>query len=205
MKRQFEDDHLVIRNEYRHIVIRNEDGSYRVEYYHNNGYIYILEFYDKNSKLHQSEGPAYLEFDKDGRAKYYIWFNHGKQTRKERYYPNGFVEEQSFYHKGELHKDIREGPAYSEFHKNGKLHQSVWYDNGRISRNRYPARLVFDEDGKLRKEYWYLDDIACRKSERYPIHIEYNEKGEVTYEAYRIGGEYSYYKDNKPTAKRTTE
>lgn len=203
MKRQFEEsrfaDHMRME-----VFNRNEDGSYRVEYYHNNGNIQFLEFYDNDDQLHRSDGPAYSKFRENGRLINCTWYNHGQKTRMEDYYSNGLLEKQAFYNmSGQLDRDRREGPAYSEFHESGKRKKFVWYDNGRISRNGCPAQLEFDKEGKLREENWFINGFECNRGERYPIHIEYNKKGQVTYEKYKRGGGYReiYYKNNKPIKK----
>ncbi len=100
---------------------KNEIGKIKEErWYHDN-------------KLHREDGPAAIEYSKNGLKKAEWWYLHNKHHRID-------------------------GPSIICY-KNGKMSEEYWYRDGRLHREDGPAVICFENGIMVKK--WYRNDKLC--------------------------------------------
>lgn len=94
--------------------------------------ISLLDFFDKEIKLHRTDGPAYIEYDSNNTIWKEEWHIDGQRHRLDG--PAGIIRSLSkntlcnyWFNKGIIHRI--DGPAFCQFDANGKLLIEHWYVN----------------------------------------------------------------------------
>ena len=91
-----------------------------------------------NDKLHREDGPAWIEYDKNGKVV------------EERWYLNGIRHREN-------------GPAYIKY-KGGAVLQEQWVINGDLHREDGPAWIKY-QNGKAVLEGWWLNNKLLSKED----------------------------------------
>jgi len=111
---------------------QGETGQ-QIEYeYHPNKNVKSITYY-KNNVKHREDGPAYVEYLKDG-----------KTLQFERYFING-----------NLHRDS-DAPAWISY-SNGDLYAEQYYMHGVKHRSGGPAFIQYLDQGEISREDYYRD------------------------------------------------
>ncbi len=89
-----------------------------------------------------------------------VWTREGKQVFKSSHK----IPENLIYHRDD-------GPAYIEYHPDGKKYIEIWYKDGKIHRDGGPASRWYNKDGNIVCEAWFLNGKQHRVDG--PAYIEY--------------------------------
>ena len=130
------------------------------------------EYYYVDGKRHRDplKGPAYEYWSIGGsklREQYYV---NGTEVEKpetsteakpiEKFYPNGNIRSRRYLNAAEnLHRDSSKGPAYEEWHENGRKYYYIYYVNGRPHRDPLegPAEECWSKDGVKTTTSYFVD------------------------------------------------
>ncbi len=89
------------------------------------------EYYNDHHQLDREDGPAVIEYDKDG------------QVERETYYFNGII-----------HRE--DGPAIIEYHDNGAVKREAYFHGGKLDGGEWcPAIIEYNRDGDAISEQWF--------------------------------------------------
>lgn len=126
---------------FRHDKVNKYSQPAEVEFYDNGNK--KKEIFYKNRSIHQKgNNPAHIEYYKNGNIKKEIYYK--DSVRCNNYVINGIPQPayikyfdnknptkkcEIFYKNGVLHRT--HGPAYIEYHENGKIKTQIYYNNGK--------------------------------------------------------------------------
>jgi antitoxin component YwqK of YwqJK toxin-antitoxin module len=86
-----------------------------------------------------------------------------KPELEEEFYPNGNLEVQEWWLKGNPHNE--EGPASIWFYENGNIEKQSWRLNGKLHNEEGPALIGYHEDGKVKFKVWYINGKYLSKED----------------------------------------
>lgn len=170
--------------------------------YLNNVNIITREEWFSYRKLHNNNGPAYIEKYDNGLLKTQIWYVEGKlhstynyvllklEPAIKRWYSDGTIQSLKWYKDNKYFNE--NAPAILEYSHKGILIFEAWYKNGLEHRENYPAMIEWYEDGTLQSHKWCKEGQLHRDDN--PAKILWNDDGIVLEEWYkndkqhRIGG-----------------
>ena len=89
----------------------------------NYGYVIALEWTNEDGKRHNDNGPAYIEYDKNGNVQYKSWYINGKRHNEN-------------------------SPSHISYYEKGNVKYKEWYINGKEHNENGPAVIVYDQNGK---------------------------------------------------------
>lgn len=112
-----------------------DDGEFAVEYRY-------------EGIRHREDGPAVVQYYKDGNKKYEAWSINNRPHREDGpakiwYYENGNKEIEEWWIDNELHRE--DGPATIEYYENGNKQYESWYKNKEDD----PVVIWYDPDGSI--------------------------------------------------------
>jgi antitoxin component YwqK of YwqJK toxin-antitoxin module len=97
------------------------------------------------------------------------WFDKdGKLNREDgpantEYYKNGNIEFELYSLNGKFHRE--DGPATVYYYENGSIFSKFYYLNGQINREDGPATIYYCETGGILSENYYLNGIQYSKKD----------------------------------------
>jgi antitoxin component YwqK of YwqJK toxin-antitoxin module len=86
------------------------------------------KWFDKNSDYHREDGPAHIE-----------------------YYKNGNIKNEDYFINGINHRE--DGPAYTVYYENGNIEFKDYYLNGTEHKKYIPSQVDYNEDNSLKSEF----------------------------------------------------
>ena len=151
------------------------------------------ERYYKDStkqELHREDGPAKIEYWRNGNKKLEVYYIDGKQYREDGparifYYGSGNIDSEEYYKEGVLHRE--DGPAYTQYYKNGNKKYDKYYIEGKLHREDGIASTHYYENGNKKYEGYYIEGNPHREDG--PASTYYYENGNKKYDKYYIEGE----------------
>ncbi len=105
-----------------------------------NGQIKRKKYLNSSSQLHRTDGPAEVQYFKNGQIQYEVWCLNNQ-----------------------LHRT--DGPALVRYHENGQIQYEVWYLNNQLHRTDGPAEVEYRENGQVQFESWYLNGQILSKEQ----------------------------------------
>ena len=105
---------------------------------------------------HREDGPAEIEYYKNGQKEYEAWYLNNKQHRKDGpaiigyYNENGLKEYEAWYLNDKYHRE--DGPAFISYDLNDKIIFESYWQNG--NRHRLDGPAVIDYHNPRCFEYW---------------------------------------------------
>lgn len=129
-----------------------------------------------NGMLHRYDGPAQTVYSEEGNVIHESWYQKGDCHRDDDqpavisyHHFSGQVERKEWFRMSNCHRDT--GPAIIEYYENGKLALEEWYHEGYLHRDDGPASVFYRDDG-VASESWYTNGIKQRIGG--PAQIEYS-------------------------------
>ncbi len=154
----------------------------------------LVYYKHQKNKLHNADGPAYVEYHKDGCVMLEIWSIEGKRHRDNgaaylEYYENGEIKREVWWVNGKYHK--ANGPAEVEYYPSGNVKREVWWKNNQQYKKNSPSHVEYYENGQIKKEVWY--GLPPKSSflphrEEGPAILEYYENGSIMAKRWYFNG-----------------
>jgi len=166
--------------------LSNLDGCPEFIWFIDGKRIKSIEYFDREL----TKVKKYIDADKNvgyysnGNLKWEILYVDGTKTKDVSYHENGNVNRLYLYDENE-YRHSETGPAYQEFHSNGKLCEERWYINGKLHRIGEPAIKKYYSNGNLKEENWYEEGDNKRKDDENTISKKYYENGTINYEYFQ--------------------
>lgn len=119
------------------------------------------KIYTVDGKLHRLDGPAQIDFYRDGGVHMEQWYYMGKRHRINgpsfiAYFRNGVVNYEIWEQNGIKHRD--DGPADIIRYNNGRTKIETWVNNGIISNLFRPSIIKYKTNGDILEELWIWNE-----------------------------------------------
>lgn len=133
-----------------------------------------IQWCDFDRQPHRYEGPAHIEFHRNGTIKWVAWKHNGGSYRKDgphtmMYYDTGQIEAEK-YNDGLLNKIV-------SFYENGQIRDEKYFQNNKLHKSNGPALITYYRTGKIREEQWLQHGLYIQSDK--PNYIEYYEDGRI--------------------------
>jgi hypothetical protein len=128
----------------------------------------IIRCWYKDGKLHREDGPAGIQYNKDGHKMGERWYKNGQLHREDspaeiRYGYNGKIVYEAWAKNGRTHRE--NGPAIINYWMNGLKSAEIWVYKNKLHRTDGPAVIEYDLYGDIELEEYYVNNIKITKEE----------------------------------------
>ncbi len=119
-----------------------------------------------NGMKHREDGPAFIQYYKNGNKKEEQWWKDNKRHREDGsariiYYENGNKWREEWYKDDKRHRE--DEPASIEYYENGNKCVEEWHKDDKIHREYGPAMIRYSRSGIKWEEQWYKDGELHRE------------------------------------------
>lgn len=159
--------------------------------------VMLQEWRNEDGWLHREDGPAQINYDRDGRVTREEWRVDGEFQKLclHEYKLNGDVNEiwlnidvPSFnYWSCRSHMHREDGPADITTDKEGRIKKQDWFLDGKRHRDDGPSsQLMYSGTHQIKALYWHQHGVAHREDG--PAYQYWTINGELVSEEYHIDG-----------------
>lgn len=167
--------------------------------YYSDGQIRKTRYLDDNNTFHNENGPAFIEYYRNGKEKSIVYYIHGcihneNGPAEIKYYHNGIIQYEYYYINNNLHRT--NGPAKIKYFQDGTISKQTFYKNGKKHNQNGPAFQDFYCGGRIKEEQYCIENKLHRVNG--PALLIYDCHNNLFKEQWYINGK--LHRDNNPAS-----